>query len=76
VLGLLSLGFAPALVAGSPLARAVCGVTALFWGGRAVILPWLDMRATLTTSWLRIGYVLLIAECFIYAAAYLYLAVR
>ena len=76
VLGLLSLCFAPELVAGSSLARAVCGVTALFWGGRAVILPWLGVRATLTTPWLRVGYVLLIAECLIYAAAYGWLAVR
>lgn len=76
ILGLLSLCFAPALVAGSPLARAVCGVTALFWGGRALILPWLGVRATLTTPWLRIGYVLLIAECLIYAVAYGWLAVR
>ncbi len=76
VLGLLSLGFAPELVAGSPLARAVCGATALFWGGRAVILPWLGVRATLTTPWLRLGYRLLIAECVIYAAAYGWLAVR
>ncbi|HRI82178.1 MAG TPA: hypothetical protein PLF88_07060 [Opitutaceae bacterium] len=76
VLGLLSLLFAPTLVAGTPLARAVCGATALFWGGRALILPWLGVRATLTNPWLRAGYRLLIAECVIYAAAYGWLAVR
>lgn len=76
VLGLFSLLLAPTLVGGTPLARAVCGATALFWGGRAVILPWLGVRATLTNPWLRLGYGLLIAECLIYAAAYGWLAVR
>lgn len=75
-LGLFSLLFAPALVAGSPLARAVCAATGLFWGGRLCVLPWLDVRPTLTTPWLKLGYVLLLAECALYAAAYLYLALR
>src|ERR1700694_5986654 len=39
VLGLLSLRFAPELVGGAPLARAVCGMTALFWGGRLAVRP-------------------------------------
>ena len=76
VLGLFSLGFAPALVAGSPLARAVCAATAFFWGGRLCVLPWLGVRPVLTTPLLRLGYALLLAECAIYAGAYLYLAVR
>jgi hypothetical protein len=76
VLGLLSLGFAPLLVAGEPLARAICGVTALFWGGRACVLPWLGVRPALTSTLLRVGYVLLVLECVIYAAAYTWLAVR
>lgn len=76
VLGLLSLCFAPELVGGSPLARAVCGITALFWGGRAVVLPWLGIRPALTTPLLRAGYVLLLAECVIYAGAYGWLALR
>jgi hypothetical protein len=76
VLGLLSLGFAPVLVAGSPLARAVCGVTALFWGGRLAVLPWLGVEPALTTAWLRWGYRLLLAECASYALAYGYLALR
>jgi hypothetical protein len=75
-LGLFSLMLAPELVAGSPLARAVCAATGLFWGGRLCVLPWLGVRPTLTTPWLKIGYVLLLAECTFYAAAYLYLAVR
>ena len=76
VLGLFSLAFAPTLVAGALLARAVCGATALFWGGRLAILPWLGVRPTLTTPALRLGYTLLLAECAIYAAAYGWLALR
>jgi hypothetical protein len=77
VLGLLSLAFAPQLVAGAdPLARAVCGVTALFWGGRACVLPWLRVGPTLTSPFLRVGFVLLVSECVIYAAAYAWLALR
>lgn len=75
-LGLFSLFFAPELVAGAPLARAVCATTALFWGGRLAVLPWLGVRPALTTPLLRLGYLLLLAECAAYAAAYLYLAVR
>jgi len=76
VLGLFSLCFAPTLIDGSPLARAVCAATALFWGGRLCVLPWLGVRSTLTTPWLKLGYALLLAECAIYAVAYLYLAAR
>ncbi|HEY8995301.1 MAG TPA: hypothetical protein VIM71_11605 [Lacunisphaera sp.] len=76
VLGLFSLLFAADLVAGTPLARAVCAVTALFWGGRLAVLPWLGVGPALTTPSLKIGYGLLMVECSIYAAAYLYLAVR
>lgn len=75
-LGLLSLFLAPALVSGTPLARVICGVTALFWGGRAAVLPWINVRPTLTTSLLRVGFTLLIAECVTYATAYGYLALR
>ena len=76
VLGLLSLCFAPELVGGSPLARAVCGATGLFWGGRAAVLPWLGIRPALTTLLLRLGFTLLVAECVIYGVAYLWLAFR
>lgn len=76
VLGLFSLVFAPELVAGAPLARAVCGATALFWGGRAAVLPWLGVRPALTTLWLKLGYILLVTECVTYALAYAWLALR
>ena len=76
VLGLFSLCFAPELVHGSTLGRAVCGTTALFWGGRAGVLPWLGVRPALTTTALRAGYVLLLLECVTYALAYGWLAFR
>ena len=76
VLGLFSLCLAPALVAGSPLARAVCAATALFWGGRAAVFPWLGVRPTLTSPWLRAVFALLITECITYTVAYGWLAVR
>lgn len=76
VLGLFSLCFAPELVAGAPLARAVCAATTLFWGGRLCVLPWLGVSPALTTPLLKLGYALLLAECATYAAAYLYLAAR
>ncbi len=76
VLGLFSLCFAPELVGGTPLARAVCGTTALFWGGRACVLPWLGVQPALTTPRLKTGYALLLAECALYAGAYGWLALR
>jgi hypothetical protein len=76
VLGLFSLFFAKELVDGSPLARAVCGATAFFWGGRLCVLPWLRVRPTLVTSPLKLGYVLLLVECAAYAGAYAWLALR
>lgn len=76
VLGLFSLVFAADLVAGTPLARAVCGATALFWGGRLCVLPWLGVRPALATPLLKLGYALLIAECATYTFAYGWLAGR
>jgi hypothetical protein len=76
ILGLFSICYAPTLVSGGPLPRAVCAVTALFWGGRALVLPWLGVRAALVTARLRLGYCLLLTECAIFAAAYGWLTVR
>jgi len=75
-LGLFSLFFAPALTNGSPLGRAVCGATALFWGGRLCVLPWLGVKPTLTTPVLKVGYTLLLIECSVYAVAYGILALK
>lgn len=76
VLGLFSLWFAPELVGGAPLARAVGGSTALFWGGRLAVLPWLGVRPALTTPALKLGYTLLLIECATYAVGYGWLALR
>jgi hypothetical protein len=76
VLGIFSVGFAPTLVSGQPLARAVCAATALFWGGRLCVLPWLGVGSALSTPFLKTGFALLVAECAIYAGAYGWLAVR
>lgn len=76
VFGLFSLFFAPELVGGAPLARAVCGMTALFWGGRLGVLPWLGVRPALTTPALKLGYTLLLLECALYAMGYGWLALR
>jgi hypothetical protein len=74
--GIVSVLFAPLLVEGSTLARVICGGIALWWGGRLVVLPWLGAHRHLTTSFLRVGYGLLLAECALYAAGYGYLALR
>lgn len=76
VLGLFSLCFASELAGGTPLARAVCGATALFWGSRLGVLPWLGVRPSLGTPLLKLGYVLLLLECTAYTLAYGYLALR
>jgi len=74
--GFISVGFARELVAGTPLARMVCGGIALWWGGRLAVLPWLGVRPHLTSPWLRIGFALLLAECTVYSLAFGWLAVR
>jgi len=76
VLGLFSLLLAPELAGGSPAARALCGATALFWGGRLCVLPWLGVGPMLTTTALKLGYWLLLLECSIYTALYGWLALR
>jgi hypothetical protein len=51
-------------------------MTALFWGGRLAVLPWLGVKPVLTTPLLRLGYRLLLIECAAYAVAYGWLAGR
>lgn len=75
-LGLISLLLPRELISGTPLARAVCAATALFWGGRLVVLPWLGVGPTLSSRWLKIGFVFLVAECAAYVVAYGWLALR
>jgi hypothetical protein len=74
--GLVSLLFAPVLVAGEAGARIICAGIALWWGARLIVLPWLRVGPELRSFVLRAGFVLLHAECSILAVAYGWLAVR
>jgi hypothetical protein len=74
--GFICLLFARDLVSGSPLARVVCAGIALWWGGRLAVLPWIRVWPHLGTRVLRIGFVVLLAECAIYTAAFGWLAAR
>jgi hypothetical protein len=48
---------ARALAAGTPLARAISGFIAIFWGARLVVQIWaFDVRPFLTNHFLTIGY--------------------
>ncbi|MBC7365445.1 MAG: hypothetical protein H7343_01320 [Undibacterium sp.] len=69
-LGLVSLLCAPDLVAGTPLARAVCGYTAVFWAARLWLQRYYDFRPHLTTAWLRLGYHSLTALFIVFVAIY------
>ncbi len=54
--GLISLFHSQELSGGSGLARAVCGYIAVFWGVRLSLQAVLEVRAQLSTWWLRLGY--------------------
>jgi hypothetical protein len=55
--GLGSWIFAPELVSGTTLARAVCGFLALFWTVRLAAAIWiLDVKPYLTDTWRKVGY--------------------
>ncbi len=55
--GTLTLMHAPAMAAGEPVARSLCGFIALFWAAR-LLVQWFvfDARSFLTNWWLRLGY--------------------
>ena len=74
--GTVSLLFPSTLVGGSLAARILCAGIALWWGGRLVVLPWLQVWSSLRHPFWRIGFVFLHAECAIYTVAYAWLAVR
>ena len=74
--GIVSLCFAPVLVAGTTAARVICAATALWWAGRLVVLPWLRVWPELRTPLLRVGFVLLHLQCATFAFAYGWLALR
>lgn len=74
--GLVSVSCAPLLVQPTPLAKVICGFIAFWWAGRLAVLPWLGAHRHLQTTWLRLGFALLLLECCAYALAYGYLALR
>lgn len=74
--GIVSIALAPALVMGTPVARAVCLGIALWWGARVVVLQWLRVWPQLTSPWLRLGFAALHLECIAFALGYGWLAVR
>jgi len=76
LMGALS-ALAPAhLLAGTPLARAVCGYIALYWGARLVIqLFWLD-RSVVTTTALKLADAALTALFLFLTATYAWVLVR
>ena len=74
--GAVSLLFASTLVGGSTAARIICAGIALWWGGRLVVLPWLRVWPSLPGTFWRVGFILLLIECAVYAVAYGWLALR
>ena len=56
---LLSIFNAPELASGGRLARGLCAYIAVFWGVRLALQAVFDVKAHLTTWWLKTGYLLL-----------------
>jgi hypothetical protein len=55
--GALSLAMAGPLASGEPLARAVCGIIAVYWTARLVLqLAFFDAREHLSNGWMTAGY--------------------
>lgn len=55
-LATLTLLCAPEMAAGQPVARAVSGVVAVFWGARLLVQLFVfDASAYLTNAWLKLG---------------------
>jgi len=75
-LGLVSLFCAPDLASGTPLARAVCGYIALFWGARLALQRIYAFAPHLTTPLLRLGYHSLTFLFIAFTTLYTWLAIR
>lgn len=74
--GIVCLGFAPELIAGSTAGGILGAGIAMGWGGRLVILPWLRGWPELRAPFLRVGCVLLCAACATYRVVFSWLALR
>ena len=75
-MGLVSLGCAPDLASGTPLARAVCGYIALFWIVRLGVQAYYDFRPHVGRLWLKLGYHALSVLFVAFGVLYSWLAVR
>lgn len=75
-LGLVSLLLPDQLTNGSPLARAVCGYTAIFWLARLVLQFTYDARAYLPTVAHRLAFHSLTALFIAFISLYGWLAIR
>jgi hypothetical protein len=53
---LISIFHSKELASGSGLARAFCSYVAVFWGIRVALQAVFDVKAHLTTWWLKVGY--------------------
>lgn len=74
--GVISLLNAPALAAGTALARSVCGYIAIFWAIRLCLQPVFDVKPHLTAWWLHVGYHLLTGLFLAFTLIYTWAAVR
>lgn len=63
------------LLDGTPLARAVCGYTALYWGAR-LLLQFCYDRTAVTSAWLRVAEATLTALFLFFTVTYGYLLAR
>ncbi len=68
--GIISLIFALQRVTGSALTRVICAGLAFWWGGRLAVLPWPKAHRHLQSTALRVGYLLLLEECALFAVEY------
>jgi hypothetical protein len=64
------------LLAGTPLARAVCGYIALYWGARLLLQLFCYDRAAVTTAALRLAEIALTLLFLFLAATYAFLVAR
>ena len=74
--GVISVFQAAELAGGGPLARALCGYIAIFWGIRVALQAVFDVKPHLTVWWLKLGYhaltVVFLSFTAIYATAALW----
>ena len=74
--GVVCLLFAPDVISGTTTARIICAAISLWWGARLLVLPWLRVGPELRGAMMRMGFVLLHAECAAFAVLFGWLALR